>query len=241
MKKIKYLLPFIGIMLFFSCDDETTIEDEFEEVNGEVKEKQIKRIQGLNEYGESAYVIFNYGGDNKLSSISDGEDTYSFNYNSQGELNTIGSYSDGMYTVSELYNAPYDVFDKGEVLEFDTNGNPSKILTFENGYNSASIIGEIFYDSKPNFLFYTLKSSMMLEVLEKIQLNFGYQNPNLMKARDLIPNNNIRAMIFKDTQGTTVFEVQVNYKYDEDDYPMTADLFIFDHGETSKIYLDYYY
>ncbi|RXP61398.1 hypothetical protein EC396_04175 [Lutibacter sp. HS1-25] len=241
MKKIKYLLPLIGIMLFYSCGDETTIEDEFEEVNGEVKEKLIKRIEGLNTYGEKAFVMFNYGGNNQLSSISDGEETYSFNYNSQGELNTIGSYREGMFTISELYNVPYDAFDTGEVLEFDTNGNPSKILTFENGYNSTSIIGEIFYDSKPNFLFYTLKSSMMLDVLDKTQLNFGYQNPKLMKARNLIPNNNIRGMVFKDAQGITVFEIQFDYEYDEDGYPMTADLFIFDHGQTSKIYLDYYY
>jgi len=241
MKKIKYLLPIIGMMLFFSCSDESTIEDEFEDVNGDVKEKLLKRIEGRDAYGERAFVIFNYGGNNKLSSISDGEVTYSFDYNSQGEISTIGSYEEGAITISELYNAPYDVFDKGEVLEFDDNGNPSKILTFENGYNSASIIGEIFYDPNPNFLFYTLKSSMVLDVLDKVQLNFGYQNPNLMKARNLIPNNNIRGMLFKDAQGITVFEAQFDYEYDEDGYPMTADLFILNHGDTSKIYLDYYY
>ena len=228
-------------MLFFSCGDEATIEDVFEEVNGDVKEKLLKRIEGRDVYGESAFVIFNYGGNNKLSSISDGDETYSFNYNSKGELSAMGSYTDGTFAISELYNAPYDVFDTGEVLEFDANGNPSKILTFKNGYNSASIIGEIFYDPKPNFLFYTLKSSMMLDVLEKIQLNFGYQNPDLVKARNLIPNNNIRGMVFKDTQGITVFEAQFDYEYDADGYPMTADLFIFDQGATSKIYLDYYY
>ena len=62
-----------------------------------------------------------------------------------------------------------------------------------------------------------------------------------MKARNLIPNNNIRGMLFKDAQGITVFEAQFDYEYDEDGYPMTADLFILNHGDTSKIYLDYYY
>lgn len=245
MKKMLFLV-LVGIGTLLSCEKASTVEEEFEIINGEVKEKLISKLEGRDAYGESVNVIFNYDGQNRLSSISDGNETTTFTYNSGGELisavtRDFPGGEPSLLTFSELYQAPYDVFDNGEVLEHDSNGNPSKILVFEDGYNSATLTGDIFYDSKPNPFFYTIKSSMMLDVLDKTRFNFGYQSPEIIKARALLPNNIIKGMIFKDSEGITISELQFSYSYDDDDYPVQADIFILDEGKTYNYYMYYFY
>lgn len=232
-----FVLPF----LFINCNDDTSVEEEFEDINGVVKEKLLKRIVARNSSGEQEIINFNYNGDNKLSSIYDGYETMSFNYDSNGNLIEGDSQLENDFTVSEFYKAPYDVFDKGEVLEYDDNNNPSKVLVFEYGYNSNSFIGDIFYDPNPNPFFYTLKSASIIDVLDNVQLNFGYQNAEIVKARNLLPNNNVRGMIFKNQEGITTHEVQFDFEYDDDGYPIRSEIFIYQKGESSISYIDYYY
>jgi hypothetical protein len=243
MKKNQILLcvSFIGAFLFLSCDN-STIEDEFIDVNGDVKEKYIKRIEGFNTYGESEIITINYDGQNRVSSFSDGETIKFLNYGNSGELNLVsGSSEDTSLTISDLYKAPYDVFDKGDVLEFDNNGNPTKILAYEKGYNSTSLIGDVFYESNPNPFFYTFKAAKLIEVLDKVNLNFGYTNPDIMKARQLLPFNNISGMIFKTSSGITKYEVQFDYDYDADGYPISALVSSFDENGSNTYLIKYYY
>ena len=192
MKKVKlFYLLFTVLALTVGCDNKST-EEVFEEINGQVAEKLISKIEGRDIYGEKISIIFNYNGENRISSISDGSQTTTFNYSAQGEL--ISSVSKNypndepsIFNISELYLAPYDVFDSGEVLEKDSNNNPKKILVYDNGYGSESYIGDIFYDDKPNPFFYTIKSSSMLDVLDQTYFNFGFQSPEIVKVKELLP------------------------------------------------------
>jgi YD repeat-containing protein len=246
MKKSKILLLMLYVIaLSVGCEKSST-EDEFIEVNGDVKEKLISKIEARDVYGEKTIVVFNYNGQNQISSISDGEETTTFNYNSQGELisTVTKNYPNdepSLLNMSELYQAPYDVFDSGEVLEKDSNNNPIKILVYKNGYGSEILTVEIIYDDKPNPFFYTIKSSSMLDVLDKTYFNFGYQSPEIVKAKDLLPNNIFTGMIFKDSNGITTQEVQINYSYDDDDYPIQGDIYTYENGEAYNYYINYYY
>ncbi|WP_298288960.1 hypothetical protein [uncultured Lutibacter sp.] len=246
MKKVKiFILGLIFVFSVVSCE-KTSVEDEFESVNGQVVEKLIKRIEGKDAIGENGSILFNYNGDNKVSIISYGSTTTTFNYNSLGELisySTTGYPGDEPkpFSMSELYQAPYDVFDNGEVLEKDNNNNPIKILVYDQGDSSKYYIGDILYDDKPNPFFYTIKSSSMLDVLDRSYLNFGYQIPEIVKAKDLLPNNIVTGMIFKDSDGITVAELQIDYTYDKHNYPIRGDVFIYEDGESKNNYINFYY
>ena len=245
MKKIQIAIVAL-VYTFLSCNNDQTLEEDYIDVNGNVKEKLIRKIDGVDDSGEKISIIFNYNGQEKLSSMSDGTQTSTFNYNPQGELENVSykEYPDeepGLFNINNLYQTPYDIFNNAEVLEKDSNNNPIKILVYDSNNSSTSYIGEIIYDDKPNPLFYTLKSSSMLNVLDKTYFNFGYQNPELVKAKDLIPNNIFTGMIFKDSDGLTVKELQVSYSYDSDNYPIQGDVYYYEKGEISNYTINYYY
>ena len=219
MKKfvVLFIATFIGAIALFGCDD-STLEDDFEEVNGDVSQKLIKRFEVIVDSGgeDNVIVYITYDGSDRVSSISDGESTTFLNYDSSNSLtNVVDSDSDPL-NVSELYQAPYDAFDQGDVLEYDNNSNPIKILIYEDGFNSNALIGEISYDSYPNPFFYTFKAAGIIDVLDKVELNFGSTNPLIMKAKQLFPNNNISGMIFKDSQNITQADIQFDYVYHND-------------------------
>ncbi len=232
----------LGALTLSSCDNSKT-EDVFEEINGNVKEKFIKRVDVSDLYQENSTITINYDGQNRVSSISDGTSSKFFNYSSSsGELNLISGYSNGYdINISDFYLAPYDAFDKGEVLVFDNNGNPTKILAFEDGYNSASLIGEIFYDNKPNPYFYTLKAAKFIDILDRTEFNFGYQNPKIMKAKQLLPFNNISGMIFKNSNGITKYEAHFDYDYNADGYPISAIVTALDESGANTYTINYFY
>ncbi|HEY9220366.1 MAG TPA: hypothetical protein VIO43_02180 [Lutibacter sp.] len=231
----------LGALTLSSCDN-TKTEDVFEEVNGNVKEKLIKRVETSDLLQENLIITVNYDGQNRVSSVSDGESSRFFNYGSNGELKLVSGNPNGSaLNISDFYLAPYDAFDKGEVLVFDNSGNPTKILAFEDGYNSASLIGDIFYDNKPNPYFYTLKAAKIIDIFDKAELNFGYQNPKIMKARQLLPFNNISGMIFKDSNGITKYEAQFDYDYDADGYPTGAIVTSLDENGSNTFIVKYFY
>jgi hypothetical protein len=245
MKKIPLLssVLFIAVTSLLSCDKATTVDD-FEEANGSIVEKQVKRIETnySDAWVENYNIIINYDGNNKVSSVSDGEFTKFFNYDSSGDLMSVSDNgNDYTLTISDLYQAPYDVFDKGEVLEYDDKGNPTKISVFEDGYNSSTLIGDIFYDPNPNPFFYTLKAANIIDILDNVEFNFGYQSPTIIKAKQLLPFNNISGMIFKDSNNETKIEIQFDYTYDNDGYPIRADVYTFIQGESDSHIVNFYY
>lgn len=246
MKKYsKSILALLFISLLLGCGGSSSLEEDFEGINKAVAEKYVKRLEVKDlKYPSNTHTLsIGYDGNNKVSSLtkSDAYETSStfLNYDSNGKLifASVGSSGD-VYNMSEFYQAPYEAFDKGDVLTFDTNGNPKKIQVTDNG---VVLTGDISYHTNPSPFFYTLKAAGILEVLDNVQLSFGLTNSTLIKARKLVPYNNITSMIFKDSAGKTHTEIQFDYVYDEDKYPKSARMFVLSGTNAYTLDINYYY
>ncbi|MEJ4089886.1 hypothetical protein [Galbibacter orientalis] len=248
MKTINTLLFLVCITLATSCSKDS--EDEFKETNGnDVKKKYLTSIKVIDDSNldEGINTTFSYDADGKLNTVSDEDGSVVFKYSTSGKLETItGNNTDDNISISEFYQAPYNAFEIGQVTEYDKNGNPTKIRVYDGEDNGESIFydGEITYDSNPNFFFYTLEAGGILEVLDRVDLNFSLvpTNQALTKAKALIPYNNPTSMIFKDAStGTVSFTSQVKYTYDEDKYPILAKTVIVNSDEISNATVNYSY
>ncbi|MGZ0016920.1 hypothetical protein [Yeosuana sp. AK3] len=235
MKKNVFLILFSILMA--SCGNDS-LTDEFNDVNGNDPEpidnefsKLLTRVSVASalDAQENETIIISYDGDNRVSNVSNGESAGILVYNN-GSLSNI---ADGTETLSieELYNSPYDAFKTGAVEQYDEKGNPKIITFFQEEYNyntgiSETIIftAEVFYDEKPNPYFYTLKAAGIIEVLDNVDLNFSLtpQIPDIVKARTLFPLNNINRIVYKDDRSVVVFEILVDYVYNEFNYPTSA-------------------
>lgn len=235
-----FLGTLLGAILLFECSKSS--KDEFNEANGEVAKKYIKVFQVINidNTSENKTYTINYDGENKVSSVTDGNSNGFLNYNQSNGLNTVTG-NDETFDIDELYQSPYDAFEYGKVLEYDDKSNPIKIEVYKDGNGSDILIGQIIYDPNPNPFFYTLKAAGIIDVLDRVDLNFGNTNPAITKARQLLPYNNIRAMIFKDVSGITKYEVQIDYNYDKDRYPSNANVNAISQNESSTYSLIYTY
>jgi len=238
--KIKIFINSILFTALFIISCSKSTEEEFIEANGNVAEKYITRFQIIDDNGENTTYIINYGEGNKVSSVTDGNSTAFLNYNASDDLSTVTDENE-TFDIDDLYQAPYDAFEKGNVLDYDDKGNPIKIEVYEDGPGSEVFIGTIIYDPNPNSFFYTLKAAGVIDVLDSVDLDFGIGSAIIIKARRLFPNNNIRTMIFKDQAGITRQEVQIGYNYDEDGYPASAVVNAFSLDETSSHTLIYTY
>ena len=238
MKKLS--LIFISLIFLFGCTK--SLEDEFNGANGFVDQKYIKVFQIINSDRsiENKTLAINYDGENKISSITDGKSNVFLNYRESNDLNTVTNDNES-FDIDDLYQSPYDAFETGNVIKYDDNGNPVEIEVYEDGYGSEILKGEIFYDANPNPFFYTLKAAGIIDVIDRIELNFGYTNPAIIKARQLLPYNNIRAMIFKDFSGITKYEVHFEYNYDESGYPANATVSTLSQDGSSTYNLIYTY
>ncbi|WP_283640957.1 hypothetical protein, partial [Mesonia mobilis] len=181
-----YLLSFS--MLFFSCSDST--EEEFEEVNEDAAELYLEKIviELPNNEGTET-VNINYDQDGKVSSGNNSDGAVFLNYQESGDLN---SYTDNNETISmsELYQAPYDAFEVGQILSYYDNGNVENIEVIDDtSYPEQTLYGTITYDTNPSAYFYTLKAAGILDVLDSVDLNFGLQAEEIIKARNLLPYN----------------------------------------------------
>jgi len=237
-KKILVISTILSVSLLFSCSKSS--EDEFNDSNGDVTQKYIKHFQIIDNTNENISYTVNYGTGDKVSSITDGNTNTFLNYDESNNLNSIVDDNE-TFDIDELYQSPYDAFETGNVLEYDDKANPIKIEVYEDGYGSDILIGNIIYDPNPNPFFYTLKAAGIIDVLDRVDLNFGYSNPSIIKARLLLPYNNIRTMIFKDASGITKYEVQIEYNYDDDKYPISANVNTLSQNESSTYTLFYTY
>ncbi|HAW51542.1 MAG TPA: hypothetical protein DCX54_04310 [Flavobacteriales bacterium] len=242
MKK-QFLLrsAIVGLVVLFGCR-KNTIEEQFIAANEPIAKKYLSHFQVFsdnNTFDNVTYVI-NYDSDNRVSSITDGSESGFTQYDESNELSTVSD-KNGTFDMSELYKAPYNAFEEGEVTKYDSKLNPIKILVYEDGYGSDILVGSIGYDPNPNPFFYTFKAAGLLAVLERVNLYFEPTNQNITKARQLLPYNNISSMIFKDVNGATKYEAQVSYNYDADLYPTSANMMVITPTETTSITLVYSY
>ena len=227
-------------LLLIGCNKSS--EDEFNNANGDVAVKYIRSVDIINsdDPSENRTYTLHYDGENRVSSYTDGNSSGFLNYSQNGELNSMTDEYETL-EISELYQAPYDAFENGEVIEYDSKGNPIVIEVWEDGFGSNLLNGEIIYDPNPNPFFYTLKAAGVIDVIDQVDLNFGYNHPAIIKARQLLPYNSIRAMIFKNMSGITEYEVQINYEYDNDGYPIKADIVAISPDESSTYTVFYTY
>ena len=234
------------MVVMSSCSDDTTLEQDFEEANDNlvVVEKLITRIETshYSGYDDDLLFLINYDENNKVTSASDGESTFFLNYDNTTDLEAIIS-DNYILNISKFYQVPYDAFETGEVLEYDDFGNPIEILVYNDGIDSETLIGKIFYDPNPNPFFYTLKSAGVIDLLEGININFGIglSNQYVSSARQLLPNNNISSMIFKDANNQIQVEIYFNYDYDDDGYPISGRVYVLKSPDDEIYEIRYYY
>lgn len=231
MKKLYVLIGMAAISFqFFSCSEES-VSDEFQDANGDVKEKLIKTVTYVSpEHPEDNLIIrFSYNNDGTLNTVSNGEDTSIFLYENS-ELETITG-SDDNLTIEEMYQSPYDAFEIGQVVSYDENGNPEEIQFFEEEYDAGSgdYISKVYtatltYDDAPNPFYYTMVAGGLIDVLDNVQLNFSLtpQSSEIVQARLLFPVNNLSQITYRNEEGETVYSINANYKYDTDNYPTSG-------------------
>jgi len=233
MKNFK--LPLICAIVSLSnvaCSEES-VTDEFENANGNVEEKLIRSVSYISpeKPEDNTTIGFSYNNDGSLNTVSDGTDTSIFLYENS-ELKTITGSNDNLDT-EELYQSPYDAFDIGQVVSYDDNGNPEVIEFFEEEWDEdfGEYIAKVYtanleYDDAPNPFYYTMKSGGLIDMLDNVQLNFSMtpQSSEIVQARLLFPVNNLSQIVYKNEEGETVYSINANFDYDEDNYPTSADI-----------------
>ena len=242
--KTKFLIlePVVCLCLLMNMTScKKSVEEEFNNANGTTAEKYIKRFEIVsNDVSENKTFIVNYDGENRVSSIVEGSSSNVFSYNSTNNLSSVTDNGEQL-DINELYQSPYDAFETGNVMEYDSKSNPKKIEVYQDGYNSNVLFGEITYDPTPNPFFYTLKAGKIIDVLDRVDLNFGVQSPSLIKAKLLLPYNNIKSMIFKDLTGNTKYDVQINSTYDAKNYPTQATVSVISPKKSYTYLVKYFY
>lgn len=216
-------------MIFnISCED--SVSDEFENVNGDVTEKYIESINIISAQDpiENKTIALSYDSNLRLNLITDGSNTSIFVYDN-GSLSNITGQNNNL-SIETLYESPYDAFETGHVLNYDSNGNPIKILFYVDEYNDldeyeeVEYTAEITYDNQHTPYFYTLKAAGLIEVMDRVRFNIGMaqQASEIVQARTLFPLNNPSKIVYKNENGEIVAIVVVDYNYNGDDYPTSA-------------------
>lgn len=253
MKNRKFLIGLLFTSLFTLSCSEDSVTDEFNDANGNVDVKLIESISFVSgqDSQENKNILLSYTSNGQLSSINNGIDTGIFIYDDNNDLSNLTGGGDNL-NIEELYESPYDAFEKGEVIEYDNNGNPKKIEFFEEEYdfNSDSYItkvytAEVSYDDTHNPFFYTLEAGGIIEVLDGVQLNFSMipQIPEIVQARLLFPSNNLSQIIYKNEEGEIIYTINANYVYDNENYPTTATITYIsvEHSEQSTYFATFQY
>lgn len=165
------------------CSNSAT--EDFEEINGQAKKKTLKLITATSKGAaqESVSANFLYDSESKLINVLGvkGAESISINYGNDGStIKGIGNGNSESLSIEELYKSPYEIYKTGEVLEYDSNKNPRKILFRQNVYNYVTgdytienYTAEMFYDAKPNLYFATLEAAGLIDILDGVELSLG--------------------------------------------------------------------
>ena len=243
----------------FSC--RKSMEDEFKDVNEDVKEKYLSSIEVISEeFEQNEYINIVYDDNDRISTISYGEDVHYFFYDDNNNLTNV-TMENELKNIEDLFLEPFDIVlptqgnekvRTGDVLEYDSKQNPSKIEIFREKYGwivgtgygviiTDTLICELLYDPNPNPFFYALKASGIISVLDNVDLIFGVESPKIIQARQLLPYNNIKTITFKDKKNLPVTTIKINSTYDEDGYPDFAQILVIEENfyEIHKAYYSY--
>ena len=229
--KLKLQITLLTVLaVFMSCSEDSATE-EFNQANQNASVKLITNLSVVSaqDASENQSVTINYNGNNQVANITDGVETSILVYDNDNLTNVTGEGE--TLNVEELYQSPYDAFETGEVLQYDSNMNPVSIRFLEEEFdffnNTMSVVeyyAEIEYDATPNPFFYTLEAAGIIDVLDNVDLNFSMdvQAPEIVQARLLLPTNNIKKITYKDEDLTPIYQIVANYVYDAQNYPSTG-------------------
>ena len=231
MKKFILILSIPLSIFITSCSDDS-VTNEFEDANGQIKPKMIKSIStsSNDDALENQSVEIFYDNNEKILSVREGSDVATFVYDSD-ELSNIEGSGNGNINIEDLFESPYNAFETGYVLLYDDNDNPIEIEFYEDEYDqdiqdwrTFVYTAEISYDDAPNPYFFTLQAGGIIEVLDKVRLNFN-MNPQvseIVRARALFPMNNVSKIDYKNEAGDLIYTITIDYNYDDDNYPITG-------------------
>ena len=229
--KLKLQITLLTVLAVFMSCSEDSATDEFNQANQNASVKLITNLSVVSaqDASENQSVTINYNGNNQVANITDGVETSFLVYDNNNLTNVTGEGE--TLNVEELYQSPYDAFETGEVLQYDSNMNPVSIRFleeefdfFNNTMNVVEYYAEIEYDATPNPFFYTLEAAGIIDVLDNVDLNFSMdvQAPEIVQARLLLPTNNIKKITYKDEDLTPIYQIVANYVYDAQNYPSTG-------------------
>ena len=240
--KLKLQITLLTVLAVFMSCSEDSATDEFNAANQNASVKLITNLSVVSaqDASENQSVTINYNGNNQVANITDGVETSILVYDNDNLTNVTGEGE--TLNVEELYQSPYDAFETGEVLQYDSNMNPVSIRFleeefdfFNNTMNVVEYYAEIEYDATPNPFFYTLEAAGIIDVLDNVDLNFSMdvQAPEIVQARLLLPTNNIKKITYKDEDLTPIYQIVANYVYDAQNYPSTGTVTSTDLGDDS--------
>ena len=239
MKKL-ILLPFLAAALF-GCGNDDDIEDTVNAANGVTTNKQYLARTIVEADGEAESVSFNYDGNDKVLSISSGGEAMTMQYEATGEekLTSITGDGDVMMT-SEVTSEVYEAYEIGEVLTFDSKGNPSELELKNEDDPSTFIKAVITYDNNPNAYYSTLEAAGLIDLFDDIRFQFA-PSGDIQTMRKLVAVNNPTSIVIT-ADNTQLATVTISYTYDSNNYPTSATLVaVNDDGDTETMMSTYVY
>lgn len=255
--KFKFLsILSLAIVLCTACESDST-SDEFQDNNPDAVSRLITEIAIVSAQDpvDNTTVTVSYDANNRVTSVTDGVDTNTLVYNNDDELTNVAGPGETL-NVQDLYaGSPYNVFENGEVINYDSNNNPQSITIFDTEYdwqNDTEVTVEytaaITYDDKPNPYFYTLQAAGVIEIMDNVELNFSSEMnaPELIQARLLFPSKNVSGVTITNVAGDVLAEVVANYVYNSDNYPTSGTVTetVYENGvvdETNVVSMTYTY
>src|SRR5690606_23537174 len=127
--------------------------------------------------GEHNISTVNYDGSGKVISASDGDRTKYFTYDQNGDLNKISGEGSNLM-MGEVLGTIHDAYEIGDVVQNDSNGNPTviELYSYDDWGDRITHKAHLSYDDKPFTFYYTLDAAGIIKVLSDTRLNFNH-NP----------------------------------------------------------------
>ena len=218
-KLAKSVALFVSFGLFVvSCSSN---DDGFDDANGNVAKKYISKIVTQSE-GQTSVANITYNNEGQVVSASTDNDVKYFSYFDDGRLKKISGGGENILT-SEVINEIHAAYEIGDVLDYDSKGNPTILELYDVDYygNQVTNTAHLSYDTKPFTFYHTLDAAGIIAVLYDVRLQF-YTPAEIIMAKKLLPVYNPIKAVIKDSSNQEIGTITVNYTYDNENYPTNA-------------------
>lgn len=239
LKLAKNVAVFVCFGMFVTACSSN--DDGFNDANGNVAKKYISKITTQGN-GETSISTISYNNEGKVVSASNDNDTKYFSYFDDGRLKKVSGGGENFMT-SEIINEIHAAYEIGNVLAYDGKGNPTILELYDVDYYGNQVIhtAHLTYDTKPFTFYHTLDAAGIIAVLYDVRLQF-YTPAEVIMAKKLLPVYNPTAAVIKDSSNQEIGTINVNYIYDNENYPVNATVIsIDDEGYASSYNVNYQY